>query len=633
MLRAETGLRWLVVALVVVFGGMVAAVPAAAAPEAPDDSQYSEEERAEAEKEAAKETAGRTCKAIADKIPGAGDRAVEACSSALEPTLTMDWIQTASDAALCAVISAPLGIARGAGAAACLGLLTVAELNGADLGFIDQLRQVFYEAYEKALETVGKIAEAVEFISDPSSAFERQLNEWKEESTEFFTEALAEVLKQGTFKGDERWWRDVYAVGGGIGLVVLAIMVILTFRQANAGKLAPEEAAESLVPWTIYAGIGIFFGPVLFYFIGTIADGLLGGAMQFLGTSHRSALSDLSDLLALMTAAALPGGSIVGLIIIILLVIAGLSLTVIFALQTAVPYLLGGLAGITFGMMGNPRWRKRALVVPTVVVSLILAQPALVLTVAVVMKFILANLPTVSNAVWEDEPWRMLWGLVLALVGICLLCFAPAALLRMVPMLPAQSSAAGVGSSVGGGMGLGAAAGAVTMAVGMQRASANAANGGVPARSRPSAPTAAPEKTSMSAQGGQDQPRSGKGHATKPQSLGRGPEELKGRDSQGSQSGPSSAADAARSRAHQDQVRGDGPGGDVPSRTDQPVPAGRGAGGRSPVDVPRTAAAARVGAGATGLLAAQFGLEAASKAADKGRDLGQSVVPDIRVED
>lgn len=473
-MRLRTRSRRLAVAVVTSAVLMVGAAPATAADSPVDDSGYSEEEKAAAEEQAAQETAERTCDLIAAG-PLAwlhGD-----CVGAMSSQFTREALPTLASVALCGVLGPALGAVCG---------VTV-MLN------MDEIEGWFWAAYEAALGAVETAVQAVSFIVDPTQAIEFFANQLKDDAVGLFTESVTAATELTSFDASAQWWRDAYAASAGIGLVVLTIMLLLTFYEASKGKLGPEEAGRALLMYAPVAVLMMSMGPPVAWAVQWFSDGLSAGIIDWMGPDTVAFLYDGAPFAALTSQ--IPGGLVLGLLVYGLLFLAGVGILGTFMVQTISVYIFGAVCGLGWGMSVNPNWRRKALRLPAVWLGLVLAKPAMLFVLALVMKFAAA---IDLNPDSVEEGMGSVVHALMVIMALLFVAFAPWTLLKWFPLLPDGSESSRSSGPAFMGAAVGAAGSSMT-SMAMMRANRHGSSSRSGAAAQAPSPSPAPRPATSTA--------------------------------------------------------------------------------------------------------------------------------------
>lgn len=536
----------------------------------------------------------KLCGGIEEKIklPGVKDVAKNKCKEVVKAKFTLDWVMDADEDQVCGAIGKEMpGVAADVFSPACTTALKAAKVG------IDWIQKTFKAAYDKVMKAAKK---AVEFIKNPKNPFEQVLNDWVKDSGTFLKDAIDKAVDTTGFDGSEKWWRDSYAATAGIGLLLLIGLWLKTWADSAHGHLEPGEMGSALMPWGLIAVMVMFFGPPILYVFGQVSNGFVKGILSWMGADLTSLTSTITALLANMTGDVLPGGSLMGMILALLMVLAGLSAMLFFGVQYVASYIGGGLAGTAVAGFGHPNWRRKAGVGLAIIIAILAARPAYLLVLGLFAKMNNAWLSSIDSAdAWTSDPIGSLWRLVVVLVGMVIMCISPAVVLKFFPLLP-DAGTVGSGAVISGGS-AGAMAGAgVSGANGVmmqRRMAANQQSGG----------------QSVSSGGGEGSGGNGSSPAPKPTGSGGGKQAAAATGKVGGATQGSGAAGAA------------GTAGKAGS-------AAAGGGGASTGAAAAGAGAGTAGVGAAAIMAADMGVKGAQSAHGKAKSTAESAAPDLETQ-
>lgn len=534
-----------------------------------DDSGYTQAERDAAQGKASTDTAARTCKLF---LKGPAARWQEDCTQALTSQFTLETVPKLAATSLCGAAMVANKV-MGAGCTAVVATQT------------DKIQGWFWEAYEAALSAAEVAGTVVTFIANPQFGWQVFLNGMKEDAVSMFSSVMKSITSTAAFDPSAQWWRDTYAAAAGIGMVLLAIGLFSSAWQHSRGLLGPVEARDAMLLYPMIAVVMTVFGPPLAWSLTYVANGLSHGIIDWMGPDVVTFLERGAGFVFLTSK--IPGGGVMGFIIFLLLVVGALGVWGMFLFQTVSAYVLGAVAGASWGMSANPRWRSKALAVPLFVVGLIFAQPAMLFVLGIVTK--MTNAIDLTPA--ADEGLRLLTSALMTVIALVIVAFSPIALLKWFPLLPDGADSVRSSGPVGLTAAVGAAGSTATSAAMMRaRGGGGGGGGGTRGTGRTPAPTGAPP----------------------PPPAPPGPKPAPG----GSGAAMGMAGRTGGGRA----LTGGGP------RTAAGGGTRAAAGGGS-----RAAAGAAGGAASGGaLLAAQLAASAANAAVQKARETADAATPEVR---
>lgn len=531
------------------------------------------------------------------KLPGVKDVAKNKCKEVVKAKFTLAWVMDADENQVCDAIGKEMpGVAADVFSPACTTALKAAKVG------IDWIQKTFKAAYDKVMKAAKKVKDAVDFIKDPKNAFEQVLNDWVKESGKFVRQAVNHAIDTTGFDGSEKWWRDAYAATAGIGLLLLIGLWLKTWSDSAHGLLEPGEMGTALMPWGLLAVIVMSFGPPILYVFGLVSNGFVKGILSWMGGDLTSLVNTINALILPMTSADMPGGSLMGFVLALLMLLAGLSSLLFFGIQYVASYMGGALAGTAVAGFGHPNWRRKAGTALALIIAILAARPAYLLVLGIFAKMNNAWLSSIdTSSAWADDPIGALWRLIVVLVGMVIMCISPAVVLKFFPLLP-DAGSVGSGAVVSGGS-AGALAGAgVSGANSMmmqRRMSANQQSGG----------------QSVSSGGGESSsgnPSSSSAPAQKP--TGSGGKQAAAATGKVGGSAPSTGAAGAAGSAGKAGSAAAG-GGSASTGT---AAAGAGAG--------------TAGVGAAAIMAADMGVKGAQSAHGKAKAAADSAAPDLETQ-
>jgi|GEM_PF-4158383 len=473
--------------------GIAISAPAAAAP--PDDSEYSDEQRAEAAKEAANATAQEVCGLIIKSSPPlklVEARAKKGCASALLPVFShIDEIDSLTAEVICAKVP-------GTGFRIPGTNRTTPSLHGVCTdwvaGNLPSVRETFWSAYAKALEAVEAAANVagnvVEFVTNPTGILDHFLNDMKKKAVELFAGVVKEATSATEFDPSQGWWREAYMATGGIGLVLLAISLMVSAWQYSQGVIGPDQAGRAFGLYPLIAVVMMCMGPAVAYALQQAASEMSKGIIGWMGQDTTDFLTEGAFFTSLTaTDLGLSGG----FIMFVLLTLVALGVLGTFVVQMISTYILGAVSAAAWGMSANPKWRSKALAVPATAAALIFARPAMLLALGLVFKFLKAEGEKMEDTkhgalVFTNGDMIQSWtAALIVFVALAMVAFAPWTLLRWMPL--AMDAADSVRSS--GPVGTEAAVGAggsVATSMAIMRSRSHATSGasaGRPPAGRP----------------------------------------------------------------------------------------------------------------------------------------------------
>ncbi|WP_053736314.1 hypothetical protein [Nocardia sp. NRRL S-836] len=310
------------------------------------------------------------------------------------------------------------------------------------------------DAFASILSVAVDIAK---FVTDPTSALDELANSLHASAVDFTVRVLLEGLATvGNFDPGSPWFLATYGASTGLGLMVMALMSVLMISRTASGGGGREDLHEALfkqLPLGLFLSV---FAPAIATVLHTTVRKMTSGIAAWQSDYIGSAITKLAAL-SHVTAVMMPGGVGVGSIVFGLLIFGAGAVFVGFALQSVALPLSGLVAGIAWGMRVHPKWRPKAARPVYTYLGLLASKPLLYFLLGAVFALIDGNL---SIPAMKTGGMPLLGQLVVVIVALIVVGFAPFALLKYAPLLPtaedshdSQPSAGfGTAAVVGAGM-------------------------------------------------------------------------------------------------------------------------------------------------------------------------------------
>ncbi|MFD9701262.1 hypothetical protein [Lentzea sp. NPDC059081] len=310
------------------------------------------------------------------------------------------------------------------------------------------------DAFTSVLSVAYDIAK---FITDPAGALDELANSLHVSAVDFTVRVLLDGLAAvGNFDPGSPWFLATYGASTGLGLMVMALMSILMISRTAAGGGGREDLQEALftqLPLGMFLAV---FAPAIATVLHTTARKMTNGIAAWQSDYIGSAITKLAAL-SQVTAVMIPGGAGVGSIVFALLIFGTGAVFVGFALQSVALPLSGLVAGIAWGMRVHPKWRPKAARPIYTYLGLLLSKPLLYFLLGAVFALIDG---TLTIPAMKTGGMPLLGQIVVVIVALIVVGFAPFALLKYAPLLPTSADShdsqppAGFGTAavVGAGM-------------------------------------------------------------------------------------------------------------------------------------------------------------------------------------
>lgn len=303
-----------------------------------------------------------------------------------------------------------------------------------------------------------KPLKVLKFVVDPADAVDDMANALHKSAVEFTTKVLQGLAGVGNFDPASPWFLQTYAASTGLGLLVMSFMAILMIVRTASGGGGRDDLQEALVK---HLPMGMFlavFSPAIAAVLVEAVNGLTNGIAAWDSQYLTNAVAKLT-LLGGITGSVLPGGAVVGVVIFGLMVMGTFAVFVGLVMQSIALPLSGLVAGIAWGMLVHPRWRRKALRPPLAFLGVLLSKPLLFFLLGAIFALIDGNL---SEPAMLAGGIPLLTQLTLVICALAIVGFAPFSLLKHAPLLPTAAdshdsqSSPGFGTAAVVGAGVGA---------------------------------------------------------------------------------------------------------------------------------------------------------------------------------
>ncbi|MFJ6419027.1 hypothetical protein [Paeniglutamicibacter sp. NPDC091659] len=315
--------------------------------------------------------------------------------------------------------------------------------------------------------TEGGIAVA-KFIADPQSELEKMANTAKVESVSSTQKVLEQITTVSSFDAGDQGFRSMWATFAGVGLVLMGLMIFALHHSYSRGEMSDDAYQNALMYYAPGGAILAIWGPPLMHQLGEWSSGLAAGTGAFAGSQVTDFIVVIARFGALESTEWF--GPLIALLFFGLLLIGSWGVLIYLAM---VPFLQASAAlalALLVGMFIHPRTKPYALKVGTTVLGLMFLKPVLYLLLGGIF-WILAHqevLTSEANGVLSTAVSLAVTAMVLIAV-----LFAPAAIFRLMPAMPANDFQFGGGPNVAGAAVAAGAGAAVSRSISSKRGGAS----------------------------------------------------------------------------------------------------------------------------------------------------------------
>ncbi|MBT2486935.1 hypothetical protein J7E28_19755 [Microbacterium sp. ISL-108] len=260
----------------------------------------------------------------------------------------------------------------------------------------------------------------------------------------FLTTALQPDLSAGFFI-------RAYAISFAAAILVMVVILISLFVKTAKGEMAGRDLVQSLAQYAPLFLIGTMFGPLAGLLLVSLFHALTDSVIAWAMGSAQQIIDGLIALIDKIDPAATPGGVILAIILMLLLLIGLLFVIVILLCQLVTLYFTGVIIPLFLVFMIDPERRGVGLGMAGLWLGILAAHPLLFFLLGFAFSIMGDTIVTVG----EKDGLQTLVTFVVALIAIYMAALSPLALMKFAPVLQGAftPSSSGSGSSSGNTIG------------------------------------------------------------------------------------------------------------------------------------------------------------------------------------
>jgi hypothetical protein len=309
------------------------------------------------------------------------------------------------------------------------------------------------------------IKKFVDFIANASTAFDKLVNELKQDAVGLVTNVLRNYNHGSSWDVRRGGFLERYALMAALGIVLAAFMFIGALRRAV--DRGDRDELKRTVIRLIKTVVIILWAPALFQLVATTGTKATADVVShWTGGAAGDAMNKLRGVNSVTDS--IPGGAFMGFILFLLMFLGALGLWVGLMAQRYGMELGATLIPFVAGAYVHPRWKRKVNRALWVVIGLILAKPVTMIVLGAAFGVINEGLS------FSGSTTEVLAGMTLATIGIVTTGLAPFAALKWAPVLPTSEDShdhhRGAGAAMSGVV-LGAAGAALASRAGSMRRS------------------------------------------------------------------------------------------------------------------------------------------------------------------
>lgn len=289
--------------------------------------------------------------------------------------------------------------------------------------------------------TIEGVGSVVSFAQDPFAA---TLGYMKDGATSlttdvlpFLTTAIQPDLSAGFFI-------RAYAVSFAAAIFVMVLIMISLMVRTAKGQMAGRDLVQSLAQYAPMFLIGTMFGPLAGIILVKLFHALTDSVITWAMGSVQNIIDGLVALIAKIDPAATPGGVILAIFLMFMLLLGLLFILVILLCQLVTLYFAGVIIPLFLVFIIDPERRSLGLGMAGLWVGILASHPLLFF----LLGFAFSIMGDVMVTAGEKDGMQTLVTFVVALIAIYMAAASPLLLMKFAPLVQSAFT-----PSVGGGGG------------------------------------------------------------------------------------------------------------------------------------------------------------------------------------
>lgn len=233
------------------------------------------------------------------------------------------------------------------------------------------------------------------------------------------------------------WFIKAYAISFALSIIVWGFLLLFQFVAVARGTLAGQEFLEVLTTKTGLFFGGALFGPLIGVMIikalGALSDSLISWGIV---SSSDRMLSTMDSMLK-TDAAAIPGGVIVGILLMVCMIIGLFVVVIMLAVMLVTLYFSGVMAPLGMVWFTSAQHGSFGRKIPLLWFGILACHPLLFFMLGIAYNMIAAS---ASWMKWSDGLGTLM-NIIASFIALMIAGLAPMMLLKFAPVIP--SGAAG----------------------------------------------------------------------------------------------------------------------------------------------------------------------------------------------
>ncbi|QOT20013.1 hypothetical protein [Paenarthrobacter sp. YJN-5] len=300
-------------------------------------------------------------------------------------------------------------------------------------GLVGGLIDAAVGAANAAKPAADAISGAVNFAADPLGSIFTATRAGAQGLAKDLVPALAHATEPDL---TAYWFIKAYAISFALSIIVWGFLLLFQFVEVARGTLAGQEFLEVLTTKTGLFFGGAIFGPLIGVMIvkalGALSDSLINWGI----VSSSERMLDTMDSMLKTDAAAIPGGVIVGILLMVCMIIGLFVVVIMLAVMLVTLYFSGVMAPLGMVWFTSAKHGSFGRKIPLLWFGILACHPLLFFMLGIAYNMIAAS---ASWMKWSDGLGTLM-NIIASFIALMIAGLAPMMLLKFAPVMPAGAA-------------------------------------------------------------------------------------------------------------------------------------------------------------------------------------------------
>ncbi|MDJ0458612.1 hypothetical protein PUN71_015515 [Arthrobacter sp. NQ7] len=296
-------------------------------------------------------------------------------------------------------------------------------------GLVGGLIDAAVGAVKATKPATDAISGAVNFAADPLGAIFTATRAGAQGLAKDLLPALAHATEPDLTAD---WFIKAYAISFALSIVVWGFLLLFQFVAVARGTLAGQEFAEVLTTKTALFFGGALFGPLIGVMtvktLGSLSDSLISWGI--ISSSDR--MLQTMDSMLKTDAAAVPGGVIVGILLMVCMIIGLFVVVIMLAVMLVTLYFSGVMAPLGMVWFTSSKHGSFGRKIPLLWFGILACHPLLFFMLGIAYNMIAAS---ASWMKWSDGLGTLM-NIIASFIALMIAGLAPMILMKFAPVIP-----------------------------------------------------------------------------------------------------------------------------------------------------------------------------------------------------